>query len=258
VGAAAAGETLRVPWLSPGWASAQVQTDGGEFTAETQLLDLAPPTITAVYVLGADGTPFGGVTMIAGDEGLRVLVHEDEALPDGLHVDARVLHLGAAGFVGRVICSACEPDTYHVVTYAVGGFREGSWGVTAPGLRVLATDAGPEAFLVRLADFESDLAADVCCWAGPRVAMNARYDMDVSHLLVGQYWGWPEVEEFQLGRYNLTVDGPSGRRECPCEFVDIPAMGPGHYTFSAAALGVGAGDSGQILLYGADVRLAGP
>jgi len=247
----------------PAWASYTFSTDGSRAVTDIVASGIGYPIQAAIYIYtGDDQLVFGfSFTRLSADEGLYVdlnpigqNVHVDVTEPQ---IDGGVLKLGA---------TMNDPSSTGEPT--VGTFKQLLWisGTASrvdhslrgdSGVQFQGKDTGRETFLYTSKDFAG--GTNVQGGGGGiegRVNADTHKTIDAFNTLIGFYRPMSGSVE------DMSVDAPFGHVQCPCIFPSFanegfgPPFGPGRYRFNLTGAGAGTSQPPEVVLGGADARLA--
>lgn len=247
----------------PAWASYAFSTDGSRAVTDIVASGIGYPVQASIYVYtGNDRLVFGlSYTVLSADEGLYVdlnpggqNVHVDATEPQ---IDGGVLKMGATM---NDPSSGGEPavGTFRLLLWVAGKATRVDHSLRGDtGVHFQGKDTGRETHLYTSKDFEG--AANVQGGGGGaegRVNADTRKTIDVLNTLIGFYRPSSGTVE------SMSVDAPFGHLECPCTFPTFveEGLGPpfraGQYRFNLTGAGASTTDPGEVVLAGADARLA--
>jgi hypothetical protein len=247
----------------PAWTSYAFSTDGSKVVTDVVASGVGYPIQGAIYIYNGDNRlAFAfSFTAVSPDEGVYIdlnpagrPVHVDVTKPQ---VQGGVLSMGATM---NDPSAGGEPavGTFKLLLWVAGTATQADHSLRGgSGVRHLGTDSGRETFLHTSKDFDG--AANVQGGGGAvggRVNADTHKTRDALNTLIGYY----RPSSGSVG--DMSVDTPFGRVDCPCSFPGFlkessgEPFRSGRYVFNLTGAGAHATDPGDVILGGADARLA--
>lgn len=264
----AAGDVGAWSFAGDGWLSVRFSLDGTGLRVYVNATGTGPNHQLGTFLYRADDAFAGGFGfgVFRGQAGAVAQLDASAAGGPTVRV-AQTLYSEPTAFMGMGLdVNGAGEATLLLLSAGGGAWSVGAFG--GAGNAVLATDAGPEAFLLTQDDFELGQGAHLdALGPGARVDAAREHRLAVEDTLVAVYGPGAvpstQVPPLAVGANAMTIATPAGERVCTfaCDFVEFREGGdpartgvPGAYAFKVS--GAAAGLAEDVTLWGADARLA--
>lgn len=247
----------------PAWTSYAFSTDGSKVVTDVVASGVGYPIQGAIYLYHGDGRlAFAfSFTDLSSEEGVYIDIN-----PAGQPIHVDVTEPQIQGGVLRMGATLNDPSAGGAPV--VGTFKELLWvsGTATqvdhslrgePGVRHLGTDSGRDTFIYTAKDFEGAVNVQGGQGGvGGRVNADTHKTLDAFNTLIGFYR--PSSGSVE----DMSVDTPFGNVDCPCTFPSFlqesfgQPFRAGRYRFNLTGAGASATNPAEVILGGADARLA--